>query len=175
MIIYRLATIGDVSELREVAKKTWIDTFGEKYSKSTVDRVVNNTRSIEYIKNSVERFVTILAIDSSNNSIVGYLQITTLDGIIHKLFDTFDDDRQIDRLYILKEFQEQKIGTTLLTMAMEHEYLNDCSNLYIEVDKVNPRAQKLYDAFGFVATGKENPFIEDGIQVGADNILLKKL
>ena len=68
MIIYRLATIGDVSELREVAKKTWIDTFGEKYSKSTVDRVVNNTRSIEYIKNSVERFVTILAIDSSNKS-----------------------------------------------------------------------------------------------------------
>ncbi|MBP9116022.1 MAG: GNAT family N-acetyltransferase [Acidimicrobiia bacterium] len=175
MIEYRPALSDDVDELRAVAIKTWVDTFGDRYSKSVVDNVISNTRSEEYIRQSVERFITLLAVDIQSNRIVGYLQITTLDKIIHELFETLESDRQIDRLYLLKEFQKQKIGSTLMTMALNHEYLNDCTNLYIEVDKTSPNVQKLYESFGFVKTGKENPFIENGVQVGADNILIKKL
>ena len=86
MIEYRPALSDDVDELRAVAIKTWVDTFGDRYSKSVVDNVISNTRSEEYIRQSVERFITLLAVDIQSNRIVGYLQITTLDKIIHELF-----------------------------------------------------------------------------------------
>lgn len=172
MFNIREAKLSDAEELQVVAIKTWMDEFASSTTPENAQRVMEETRNLEYIKKSIEKYLTLLAIEESTGKIIGYIQITTLDKIMHELFETSDDDRQLDRCYVLEDFHEQGIGSALITTALAHEYTASAPKIYLDVDDKNPRAQHVYSKFGFKDTGEIVPFMEDGVQVGFDHIFV---
>lgn len=155
MFDIRPATIEDAQELRDLAEKTWVDTFGHTVTEETKNAIMAKTRSIEYIRYSIENIPTLLAISQNDNSIIGYVQLSKLDKEITEMFDTSPDDRQVDRLYVDTKHQGKRIGTTLLQTALDLPYIKEAKDLYLSVDKYNEKAQKLYKKFGFEDSGKE--------------------
>ena len=172
MFKLREAEIKDAVELREVAIKTWMDQFGSMHSEEKCKEVIEGTRNIEYITLSITKYPTILAVEIGSDKIVGYIQITTLDTEVHELAATQDSDRQIDRLYVLEEYQGLGIGKALMAAALEHEYFAEAKNIFLSVDSQDPRSQGLYKSFGFKDTGANIPFIDHGIETGHDNLFV---
>lgn len=172
MFKIREAVIGDAEELQEVSIKTWMDEFASEISIETANKTMEETRNLDYIKKSIEKYLTLLAIEEKTGKIVGYIQITTLDKIMHDLFDTSEQDRQLDRCYVLQDFHEQGIGTALITAALAHEYSANAPKIYLDVDDRNPRAQHVYAKFGFKDTGEIIPFYDNGEQSGFDHIFV---
>lgn len=174
MFEIREAILDDADELKAVAIKTWMDEFAGPISAETAKKTMEETRNIEYIRKSIEKYLTLLAIEKSTEKIVGYIQITTLDKIIRDHFETTDEDRQLDRLYILEEFQNQGIGPALISEALSHRYCANAPKIYLDVDDANPRAQHVYSKFGFKDTGEIIPFMDNGIQTGFDHIFVQE-
>ncbi len=63
------------------------------------------------------------------------------------------DDIRLTAIYILPEYQSRGVGSTVIRQIIE-EAAATHSPVTLEVLKVNPRAQQLYEKLGFVVTGE---------------------
>lgn len=85
------------------------------------------------------------------NKIVGYLKINFGDSQT-ELKD--DKSLEIERIYVLKEFQGKKIGQILYDKAIEIAKQKDADYIWLGVWEENPRAIKFYKKNGFVEFDK---------------------
>lgn len=155
----REAKRGDIKAISRLATKTYVDTFGFKFSPSELKKNIEETRSVKFY-NSVFGKDTIL-IAEEDNQMVGYAQFGdtdfTLEGVL-------TDDQELIRLYVLSDYQGRGIGKMLLETALSHPKLKNAKNIYLDVWEENLVAQKLYQSYGF----------EEVDKIGEDIIMRKR-
>lgn len=69
---------------------------------------------------------------------------------------------QIINFFVNKEVQNRKIGTKLLSVAMEFFKEKKAYIITLEVRKANIVAQKIYKNFGFINSHFRNNYYDDG-------------
>lgn len=71
---------------------------------------------------------------------------------------------QIERLYVLPEYQSQRLGEKLLELAENRSRQTNAQWLWLSVWKEAPRAQAFYTRHGFERFGEEIFWVDDDPQ-----------
>jgi len=149
-LVFRQCTPLDVDELREIAYKTYDDTF----------RHLNTPENMQaYLDMAFERGKLKAELENSNSSfyflylngvLVGYLKLN--EGPSQT--DLKDPDSlEIERIYVVRSCQGQGLGKYLIREALEIGRRKGKHNAWLGVWEKNEKAIAFYKRMGFRVIG----------------------
>lgn len=149
-MIIRQARREDIKQISDLCIKTYIEAFSSRFTPDELEKRIKATRSVEFYNKVFDRDTILLA--EKDGKLIGYVQFgePTFDGSVA----IEKDSKELQRAYVLSEYQNKGIGTTLIKTALEHPMLKNAKNIYLDVWEYNLRAQKLYKSLGFVPVGR---------------------
>ena len=79
----------------------------------------------------------------------------------------------IRRLYVLPEYQRQRLGSLLTEAALSHSELMQAKAVFIDVWERNRGAQRLYRKFGFKLVGARKFIFASGREGDNDLVMIR--
>lgn len=150
MKITRITT-NEIDQLQKIGRQTFYETFSTGNTQENMQKYLDERFSIEKLMAELNDKNAIFYFAQLENKIVGYLKINFGDSQT-ELKD--DKSLEIERIYVLKEFQGKKIGQILYDKAIEIAKQKDADYIWLGVWEENPRAIKFYKKNGFVEFDK---------------------
>lgn len=159
MISIKKATKDDLDILCVISKDTFMETFYDMYDKGSIDRYCKEAFNQEKILKEIETEGSYFFLAYVDEKIAGYTKVNIGDAEIEK---EYKDSLEIQRIYILKEFQNQHVGKAL----MEHDIafaksLDNIKYIWLGVAPDNYKAQRFYKSFGFYKIGSHIFYLDD--------------
>ncbi len=145
MMIIRPATSKDAEAVRSVAVKSWMDTYGTFYTNEEIEEFMETVYSYDNLLKSISES------ESSRNH---HFLVSEEGGSITGIMEVIKREAgwEILRLYVLPEYQRQKIGTELLAAVMETVKKGP---LRVCVEVRNKRGLSFYRNAGFDETKRQ--------------------
>lgn len=158
----------DISSIAQLAQEVYTQTFGSGMTHEELQEALE-TRSESYFQSIFTRDTILLAED--RNVLIGFIQFgaVTINNI-----NVREKDIELNKLYIRADQQGKGIGKLLMEAMLNHDRLENVSNIYLDVFTKNDKAIGLYQKYGFKTVGK-TPFKVDGKILGYDLIMKKSL
>lgn len=150
MKITRITT-NEIDQLQKIGRQTFYETFSTGNTQENMQKYLDERFSIEKLTAELNDKNAIFYFAQLENKIVGYLKINFGDSQT-ELKD--DKSLEIERIYVLKEFQGKKIGQILYDKAIEIAKQKDADYIWLGVWEENPRAINFYKKNGFVEFDK---------------------
>lgn len=147
-MIIREAEEKDIPRLQRLATKTYVDAFGYSFTPEELQRRIKETRSEAYFTNAIMRDVIFVA--EEYGQLIGYAEC----GPVGLPVKTQEGDRELSRLFVLKEHQGKGVGTSLLNTLLAHPSMQNAPCIWLDVWEKNDGAIRLYKSYGFEDTGK---------------------
>jgi len=143
----RLAIPDDASIIIDLAQKTFVETYGETNKRENVDLYMETMFSPDKIRTEIggpnERFF----IAFNNGNPVGFTKLRDdrkgrgLDG---------KKALEIERIYVLKDYQGLKVGKELLDKCKAMAADENFTVIWLQVWQRNAKAVQFYQKGGFV-------------------------
>ncbi len=162
MIEFKIAIEDDISQIQNIAAKTWPVAYGEILSAAQIEYMLDLFYSAAALKKSMESQEYIFAV--SDGEIVGFC------GIEHNF--SFTSITRIHKLYILPETQGLKIGKKFIDHITKIALEKSSNKLSLNVNKYNS-AIHFYEKLGFLTVKEEiidigNNYVMDDFQMEKD-------
>ncbi|EHJ55959.1 hypothetical protein HMPREF9318_00184 [Streptococcus urinalis FB127-CNA-2] len=136
----------ELPQLSELAKVTYTETFGDHMTKKQLDDFFEESYSLSVLEKVLNDSESIVRFLKVNGDIAGYLKLNWgKSQTEHELEDAFE----IQRIYILRQYQGHGLGNKLFQYAMEKAYESKKSWAWLGVWEHNIKAQGLYRKNGF--------------------------
>jgi ribosomal protein S18 acetylase RimI-like enzyme len=136
--------------------KLSIDTFKESYAEMNdagdMNLYINEHFMPHDIQNEIEDGRNTLLLAMLGDAPAGYVKLSVRTQPA-ELIGT--SNIQIERLYVLKQYQEQKIGANLMSYCMSYAIKNGFDVLWLAVWVHNEKAIAFYERWGFEVFGKQ--------------------
>lgn len=140
-------TLNDLDQLQKIGIQTFYETFSAGNSEENMTKYLKEGFSIKKLtselieKNSEFYFATL------NNNAIGYLKLN-----FGQSQTELKDEKalEIERIYVLKEFQGKSIGRLLYERAIQIAKQANADYIWLGVWEKNPRAINFYKKNGFV-------------------------
>lgn len=147
------ATIKHAELIAEIGKQTFLESHGNSASKEDVNRFILKTYHKKAIYKEFENTKVQYHLIYFNNNIAGFskIELSTSNKNINDLNIT-----KLDRLYILKEYYGEKLGSTLMDFNIQLSKNNNQKGIWLAVWIENQRAINFYIKTGFKIVGKYN-------------------
>ncbi len=168
MISTRKLELNDLDYLQEISKKTFFETFSENNTAENMDFYLNNAFSSSKLLSELNDTNSEFYFAVLDESIVGYLKLNFGESQI-ELKDK--NSLEIERIYVLKEFQGKKIGQLLFNKAIEIAHSRIFDFIWLGVWKKNIKAIEFYKKNGFSEFDKHIFKFGDEDQI---DIMMKK-
>lgn len=138
--IIQKISANDLYELQKISKQTFYETFSQKNSEDNMQKYLDKNFSIskltdEILGNSEFYFAII------NNAIAGYLKINFENSQTEL---KYKNSVEIERIYVLKKFQKNKIGQSLIDLAIKLGKRENAEFLWLGVWEDNLNAINFY-------------------------------
>lgn len=162
------AGVHDVKMLAQLSVKTFVDTFAESNRKEDMDMYLaeemNEQKLSEELGYDDNRFFFVLY----NNIHAGYAKMRTA-----KRPEELKDNNpiELERIYVLKEYQGKKLGALLMKHCVETAVKNGFDVLWLGVWEQNHTAVNFYKKWGFQLFGSHQFRLGDDIQT---DVLMRK-
>ena len=150
-LIIRKANQSDIELLQNIGRQTFFEKFTENNSEENMLKYAAEAYSFEKTASEVNNPNSQFYLATLNNQTVGYLKINFGDA------QTELQDPQaleLERIYVLKEFQGKKIGQMLFEKTLELAKESKLSYVWLGVWEENSDAIKFYKKNGLKAFGK---------------------
>ena len=160
-------TMSEVGELRTISKTTFTETFASVNTEENMRRYLNENLRIDKLKEELNNPNSQFYFAKAKDQIIGYLKINLPGSQTEK---SFSGSLEIERIYVLKKFQHQKIGHLLLEKAKHIAKEMAYPYLWLGVWEHNSKAINFYTRHGFAEFGSH------AFQLGDDeqtDILMK--
>jgi len=147
MIEIRKAALSDLEQLQTIGKQTFFETFAEANTTENMKSYLESAYSVEQLTGELTNQFSEFYFALFDNKIAGYLKIN------YGLSQTELKDQnalEIERIYVLKEFQGKKVGQALYDTAYKIAMQRDVDYLWLGVWEENPRAISFYRKNGFI-------------------------
>ena len=144
-------TSNEIDQLQKIGRQTFYETFSTGNTQENMQKYLDERFSIEKLTAELNDKNAMFYFAQLENKIVGYLKINFGDSQT-ELKD--DKSLEIERIYVLKEFQGKKIGQILYDKAIEIAKQKDADYIWLGVWEENPRAIKFYKKNGFIEFDK---------------------
>jgi ribosomal protein S18 acetylase RimI-like enzyme len=144
------AASDDYALLADIGKQTFIESHGHSAPAADIASYVLATYSHDSFKNELA---------NGNNIYHKILYADRLAGYSKLIFNSphnsipFPNVTKLERIYLLKDFYDLKLGLALLTYNIELSKKNGQSGMWLFVWKENERAVNFYSKNGFKITG----------------------
>lgn len=150
-IILKKLTSQDVSALKDIAKKTFVDTFGPHNTPENMEIYVSKSFQEEYLLEQINIPNSQFYFATEEDKILGYLKV----NIKNAQTEIQDQNSlEIERIYVLKEFHGKKVGQILLNKALEIANELKVDFAWLGVWEQNKRAVNFYQKNGFEIFGE---------------------
>lgn len=162
----RPVTEADLPPLADLARRTWLDAFGDSVSTDDADAEAEDTRSEEYFRAAL-RTDTILVAEA-DGQLVGYVKFGEVE--IPEV-DAEPGDGGLHRVYVETAQHGRGIGRELVHAALSHPRLQAAPRVYLQVWEENRTAVGLYESLGFRTVGTTRVTIGTN-EVGEDLVMV---
>jgi len=170
MITIRKCILNDLIDLQEVSYKTFDDTFAllntESNIKSYLENAFTRDKLLYELTNDYSSFYFIFWGDT----LAGYMKLNE-----YQVQTDISDPKsmEIERIYVLNEFQGKGLGKHLLNKAIEIAKKQQKSHIWLGVWEKNNKAIQFYKSNSFYKIGT-HPFFM-GKEKQTDYIMRKDL
>jgi ribosomal protein S18 acetylase RimI-like enzyme len=151
----RFANTADVSIISYLSEKTFIETY---WGTDTDENILSHVANSFNIEKILEEIVDIqlnhyLIVEDKYGKAIGYARIRYNQSLKPVTLQS-EKTLEIARIYVLKEFQGQKIGKFLLEYIENFAKLQSFDSMWLCVWKENHGAIRFYQNHGLEITGE---------------------
>jgi len=145
------ATISDIIQLQQISRQTFYETFSPANTKENMRKYLEEELSTvrltdELVNNDSEFYFALL-----EKNVIGYLKLN-----FGKSQTELQDDNalELERIYVLKEFQGKRVGQLLYDQAVQIARQRNVDYIWLGVWEKNIRARNFYQKNGLVEFDK---------------------
>lgn len=142
----RTAKISDLNILKEIGKRTFIETFASENSSENITEYLESAFTTEKLMSELTNMNSEFYFAEMEGEVVGYLKVNFNDSQTEL---KVSNALEIERIYVLKEFHGKKVGQLLYDKAIEIAKNKNLKNVWLGVWEQNPRAIRFYEKNGF--------------------------
>lgn len=165
---YKL-TLVDLPILKIIGRQTFYDAFISQNSVENMADYLDKSFNDEKLEAELNEPNSSFYFAKYNDEIIGYLKI----NFAMAQTDLKDKEAlEIERIYVLKDFQGQKIGTRLLNFTIKIAKRTNLKYIWLGVWDENKRAISFYQKHGFKVFSSHSFKMGDDIQT---DFLMKRL
>jgi Acetyltransferases len=143
----RKATINDIEQLHQISRQTFTDTFAAANTAENMAKYLDEGFSIEKLRAELNDPDSEFYFAMDGNDVIGYLKMN-FNQSQTELKDK--NGAEIERIYVLKDFQGKNIGQLLYKKAIQAATQRNARYVWLGVWEENPRAINFYRKNGFV-------------------------
>lgn len=142
----RKVVSSEIAELRDISVRTFFETFSEHNSANDMQKYLDNSLSLQKLSDELEDANSEFYFAIYKNQVIGYLKVNHGDPQT-ELKD--QSSLEIERIYVLKEFQGKAVGQLLYERALQIANQREVDYVWLGVWEKNPRAIAFYKKNGF--------------------------
>lgn len=155
-LVFKKCSVNDLDRLVQISKATFIDAFETDNNpddfKVYIDFAFNKSKLTEELENPFTTFYFVYA----ENNLVGYFKLNENDAQSDL---KGKDSLELERIYVVPEFQDKGIGNSILQRVKELASKTTKTFLWLGVWEHNKAAIKFYETNGFSKFGMHPYFI----------------
>lgn len=144
-------SINEIEQLQQISRLTFTETFSSENSEENMSAYLENIFSTEMLRAGLNDKNSEFYFAELENKVIGYLKVNSAQSQT-EIKD--ENALEIERIYVLKEFQGKKIGQLLFEKAMEIARQKSMDYVWLGVWEKNLRALRFYNKNGFVPFDK---------------------
>ncbi|OFX55855.1 MAG: GNAT family N-acetyltransferase [Bacteroidetes bacterium GWB2_41_8] len=147
----RKLTLADIDQLQKIGQQTFYETFSASNTEENMRKYLEEGFAIEKLTSELNDNNSEFYFAELGNKAIGYLKIN-----FGQSQTELQDDKalEIERIYILKEFQGKNVGQLLYNNAIKIAKQKNAEYVWLGVWEENYRALKFYKKNGFVEFDK---------------------
>ncbi len=154
MFTIERATVEDVDLVKQVLSETWVATYADHLSRSTIELVTTHWHEPSLLRSQIEKPGDYFAVAKDAGTIIGLITVVVSNR----------DELYLSRLYDRVSYQGKGVGTGLLNAAIAS--YPGATAIRLEVEQQNLKGHAYWRSQKFVDIGTK---IE---QIGTDKIAL---
>jgi len=157
-----------INSLMELSIITFTDTYAQFNTDDDMRNYIDTEFSVEKLAADVKEGDSVFYLALDGTKPIGYIKV----NYAPTQTDLHDPKSlELERIYVLKEYQGKKAGQFLLDAALDIALQDKLNYLWLGVWDKNVNAQKFYEKNGFTAFGTHTFLLGKDEQL---DILLKK-
>lgn len=157
-----LAKTGDLLLLQYISKETFSKTFADINTEENMSKYLNDSFSTEQLNKELSNELSQFYFAKLNGDVIGYMKLNT--GAAQKENPT-ENALEIERIYVLPEFQGKKVGQLLYSKAIEIAEELGVAHIWLGVWEHNAKAIAFYTKNGFVQFSQHEFALGDDVQI----------
>lgn len=138
------AELQDIPDIQSIARRTWAATYADLIPDDVQDQLLNSWYSSDGLEQTIRSDRTIFLLARTQQHPVGFAQFAQLSP----------EAAALARIYVLPEYQNQGIGTTLLDAAIAELKALGVKKLSVEVERDNQTGRRFYARKSFKEIGE---------------------
>lgn len=150
-IIIRKANVEDASLIANLGEQTFWESHGHSADKHHIENFISRAYSEENQKKELDDKANEVYIAYFNDQPVGFSKIVF--NLPNELISNKPFTTKFDRIYVLKEYYDLKIGKLLFEYNVELAKRNNQTGMWLYVWVENKRAVRFYEKCGFKIIG----------------------
>jgi diamine N-acetyltransferase len=157
----REVTSNDIVQLQKISRQTFHETFAALNSEENMAKYLEEELSIEKLTAELNNTDSAFYFAVYNANVIGYLKLNFGES------QTELKDKkavEIERIYVLKEFQGQHIGQLLYDKAIQVARQKNAEYVWLGVWEENTKAINFYKKNGFIEFDKHIFLLGDDAQ-----------
>jgi len=147
----RKATISDLKILQKIGERTFIETFASENSSENMTVYLESAFTTEKLKNELTNINSEFYFAEIDGKVVGYFKVNFNEAQTEL---KMSNAMEIERIYVLKDFQDMKVGKMLFDKAIESARNMGLNFVWLGVWEKNIRAISFYEKNGFTVFNK---------------------
>ena len=147
----RKATISDLKILQKIGERTFIETFASENSSENMTVSLESAFTTEKLKNELTNINSEFYFAEIDGKVVGYFKVNFNEAQTEL---KMSNAMEIERIYVLKDFQGMKVGKMLFDKAIENARNMGLDLVWLGVWEKNIRAISFYKKNGFTVFNK---------------------
>lgn len=151
--------LAEVDELLHLSKKTFFDAFNNQNSPDNMKAYMETAFTIEKLSSELKNPESSFYFSKYQGIPIGYLKLNFGNAQTERIQEK---SIEIERIYILEEYQGYKIGQILMEKAISIAKTNNADFIWLGVWEKNSGAIRFYKKNGF------EPFSSHHFTMGTD-------
>ncbi|UOQ69686.1 GNAT family N-acetyltransferase [Hymenobacter volaticus] len=150
-ITLKKATLQDVTQLRQIGRQTFSETFAASNSEQNLHAYLEERFSLTKLTVELQDPNSAFYFAELDHTVIGYLKVNT--GLAQTEIKD-EHALEIERIYVLQAYHGQKVGQLLYEKALQLAQQAGADYVWLGVWEENPRAIHFYRKNGFVEFDK---------------------
>lgn len=159
---YNLCTSEDLSQLTQLARKTFADAFESQNDPKNFSVYMSTVLSEENLEKELLDPDCSFYFVKNEDKLAGYFKLNE-NAAQTELKRS--DSLELERIYVDEEFQGMKIGAWILQQVIYMAKGKDADFIWLGVWEHNTAAIKFYQRYGFIKFGEHPYYVGDDRQI----------